>query len=228
MYQFIKKPTVQKKTCHGTSDKSQKKAVVHKPVPYTFASAQPVQCLMKKTGYDAKTFNQKARNTVFLYAEFNGTPVGKNGVFQTTTKKHAEENLIAFLENEMGQSLDGGKLFVILSTTPCSSLFGTTNKGEGCCEKLDKFITKYHIQFRLIAHHYYNPNMGYTLSDLDQSMWDFVQESFEGVDSKHGVGTFSSLGAMYAYFPEAEISKEYNGNDIIQLSMSKLKKCTGV
>ncbi len=116
---------------------------------------QPVQRLIAMTGLSQENYKKKLRTTVILYAELGGAPVGdNNGIFETTRGNHAEENLIAYLA-EAG--INSGELVIYLSTSPCSSEFGTRTDGEeGCQEKLETLNTG---DFNVTVHadHLYQP-----------------------------------------------------------------------
>lgn len=117
------------------------------------ATRSPVQLIRKKMGLSEDEYRTKLRTTVYLYAEYNGEPLGNNnGIFQTQSGSHAEENLISYIE---GRSLTGGTLMVYLSTSPCSSQYGTRDDGkEGCQEKLEK-LKNYGITVNVEADHLY-------------------------------------------------------------------------
>jgi hypothetical protein len=113
---------------------------------------QPIQRLMKKLGYDKETYRKKTMTTVFLYAEFDGKPIG---IFQTQKGQHAEENLIEYIAK---QGLQDGNLVVYLSTSPCSSVFCTREDGKkGCQERLEILEKKRNISIKVHADHLYQP-----------------------------------------------------------------------
>ncbi|GAA3591912.1 DUF4157 domain-containing protein [Flavivirga amylovorans] len=116
---------------------------------------QPVQRLMKKLDLDKTGYRKATMTTVFLYAEFNGKPVGANGLFKTEKGNHAEENLIAYI---IKLGLENGNLVVYLSTSPCSSTFCTRDDGKkGCQERLEGLKKDRNISIKVHADHLYQP-----------------------------------------------------------------------
>lgn len=82
-----------------------------------------------------------------LYAEHtNGKDVFPVIAWNSTTG-HAEENLLTYLNQN---KRTGGDLRIWLSTSPCSSTYGT---GTGCQEKLEKCG----MNVNVTADHYYQP-----------------------------------------------------------------------
>jgi Domain of unknown function (DUF4157)/APOBEC-like N-terminal domain len=127
-------------------------------VPFHLKSGQvTIQRLMKKMGIaDKNDYRNKCRSTVFLYAEFNGKQVGAgNGVYQTTKYDHAEANLISDIT---ASKLQNGNLVIWLSTSPCSSIFGSRDDSEqGCQEKLEALCKSHNIKLTVKADHLYQP-----------------------------------------------------------------------
>ena len=114
----------------------------------------PVQRIRAKLGVDAEKYKALLRSTVYLYAELDGTPVGENGIFKSDNKGHAEDSLIRAL-NEAGATQ--GSLVVYLSTSPCSSTFGTRDDGnDGCQEKLES-LNGLGFKVNVKADHLYQP-----------------------------------------------------------------------
>lgn len=92
-----------------------------------------IQCLMDKMGVDEATYKRKTMSKVYLFAQ---TDEQELGIFATTRDKHAEENLIDYIRSH---EIRGKNLTVYLSTSPCSSTFGTREDGKpGCQEKLEE------------------------------------------------------------------------------------------
>ncbi|MEA2875394.1 MAG: hypothetical protein QOF14_590 [Hyphomicrobiales bacterium] len=115
------------------------------------APSGPIQRLMKKLNIDKEQYTKLMRSTVVLYAEYESKPLG---VFQTTTGKHAEENLIDYIKR---QKLAKGKLEIYLSATPCSNTFCTREDGEkGCMERLEE-LNKEGFKIKVTADHLYQP-----------------------------------------------------------------------
>jgi hypothetical protein len=113
---------------------------------------QPVQRLMKKLGYNKEQYRKATMTTVFLYAEFNGIPIG---IFKTEKGNHAEENLI---EHIVKLGMKNGNLVVYLSTSPCSSIFCTREDGQkGCQERLEELKKNRNISIKVHADHLYQP-----------------------------------------------------------------------
>lgn len=89
------------------------------------------------------------RSTTVLSAELDGVDLG---LFKSYGGKHAEDTLIAYLK---GRKIKSGKLKINLSTSPCSSTFGTSKKEEGCQEELEALGGTFDIE--VIADHPYQP-----------------------------------------------------------------------
>ena len=113
--------------------------------------AKTIQLMMKKLGVDKEKYKQMLRSTVYLYAEYNGKEFG---IFQTTSGKHAEENLIDAI---IKAGLKDGNLTVYLSTSPCSSVFGTRCDGKKGCQEHLESLRDYGINVNVISDHLYQP-----------------------------------------------------------------------
>ena len=117
------------------------------------------QFIMKKHGFsDFKKFQQRMRNTVFLYAKYERPDKSKKKFLTNTTRgQHAEDNLIKQFESN--QLNKGGEMKVYLTATPCSSDYGTCQKKseKGCQERLKKLEKDRGVKVKVIAHHLYQP-----------------------------------------------------------------------
>ena len=147
--------------------------------------SQTIQCLMDKFSMDEIQYRNTLRSTVLLYAELNGVPVGPDGGrFKTTRFLHAEENLITYLSAPSVPS--GGSLVVYLSTSPCSSDFGTKkDDSEGCIEKLNKLKSKFSLSVK--ADHVYQPK------ELGEQERDLFGTGYTGMSSWGTVGAYSDF-----------------------------------
>jgi len=123
---------------------------------YSAQQQQPIQLICKKAGLSEENYRSKLRSTVILYAEIEGKPVGTDGVFKTSGSNHAEDNLIAKLKES---NISTGNLNIWLSTSPCSSVFGTRKDdcSEGCQEILEKLHTPPTFNVKVLADHLYQP-----------------------------------------------------------------------
>lgn len=110
-----------------------------------------------------------------LYAEHNdGTDIFP--VIAWNSKSgHAEENLLSCLEQN---NRTGGDLSIWLSTSPCSSTYGT---GTGCQEKLEDCG----MNVKVTADHYYQPK-GTGLEHPKQASIEAAKNSSIPIEIKEG------------------------------------------
>ncbi len=104
-----------------------------------------------------KNYDEIIRYQTVLYATLDGKPVGTDGgIFKSEgPDKHAEDNLILYLRHTHFPGK--GDLIIYLSTSPCSSTFGTRKgEGEGCLEKLEELSTMV-SSIHIYADHLYQP-----------------------------------------------------------------------
>ncbi len=119
----------------------------------SFRQTFAVQRIMKKLGLEKDAYRKKTMSTVYLFATFDGKDLG---IFHTEKVGHAEEMLVAKIK-ELG--LKDGKLVIYLSTSPCSSTFGTRDDGHlGCHEHLES-LSERGITVDVRADHLYQPQM---------------------------------------------------------------------
>lgn len=109
-------------------------------------------------GMSDDEYKRRCRSTVFLFAElvYNGTNLYP-GMFTNTSKKHAEENLLEYLQE---QNVTEGTLNIKLSTSCCSSTFGTTKEPErvGCLEQLEAYNRNNpNLTINIESDHLYQP-----------------------------------------------------------------------
>ncbi len=119
-------------------------------------SKAPYQRIMKATGKDMDTLRKEFRNTVYLVATFT-FPDGSNfqRVFNTTRDKHAEENLIDFINTNNYRNCH---LRIQINASPCSSEYGTRDDGHpGCQERLREMSAARNITLNVEADHPYQP-----------------------------------------------------------------------
>lgn len=107
---------------------------------------------------DEEKFKQLCRNMVFLcaYLNYNGSILNL-GMFTNTNKKHAEENLLDYLKEQM---VTEGTLDIYMSTSPCSSTFGTTKEEDriGCLELLENYLEENKgLEMNIYPDHPYQP-----------------------------------------------------------------------
>lgn len=178
------------------------------PSPISPNIDQPVQRIRNKTNLSDEEYRAKLRSTVILYAEINGNPVGKDGCFMTSGSNHAEDNLIAKL-NEL--KISTGDLKIWLSTTPCSSNFGTRKDdcSEGCQEKLQKLHNPPTFTVEVAADHLYQPK---ELADVERD------EGFKTAFSSASV-TYTSTYPLSVYKQPAwtENSLKSTNEDVAQM-----------
>jgi hypothetical protein len=120
------------------------------------AYSAPVQLILKKLNLTPDEYKKQMMTTVFLYAELDGQSLG---TFRSNNGNHAEDNLIAKI-NEMkskGELKNPKKLVIYLSTSPCSSVYGTCKEAgrKGCQEKLQELQKKLSLTIEVKADHLY-------------------------------------------------------------------------
>ena len=158
--------------------------------------AKTIQPMMKKLNVDKEKYKQMLRSTVYLYAEYDGKEFG---IFQTTSGKHAEENLIDAIIKDR---LKGGNLTVYLSTSPCSSVFGTRCDGKkGCQEHLESLRRDYGINVNVISDHLYQP----------QAVGVMEREC----EFPTGMASFSSAVTSSLDMKFSKLPKAYKDDDLI-------------
>lgn len=111
-----------------------------------------------EVGMSDVEYKRRCRSTVFLFAElvYNDTKLYP-GMFTNTAQKHAEENLLEYLQE---QDVTEGTLNIKLSTSCCSSIFGTTKEPEreGCLEQLEEYNRQHpNLTINIEADHLYQP-----------------------------------------------------------------------
>lgn len=120
-----------------------------------------LQCVAKAHGEKwPDPFKNRLRGTVFLVAELvdSGGKLKKTYISKTTPTKHAEGNLIDMATPDTAK---GDTLTIWLTTSPCSSEFGTREDGEdGCTELLNNATKSLGINIIVHSAHYYQPRIG--------------------------------------------------------------------
>lgn len=165
------------------------------------------QRIMMKTGLDQQKLKLAMRSTVYLYAELDGKPIGHNGIFMTSKENHAEENLIKYIYAE---DLRGKNLTIWLTTSPCSSTFGTRDDGHsGCQEQLERLANERALNLNAYCDHLYQP------ADL---------KSLESADVKGsgGMSSYASASTSRFNIKFHHLPKLMHDEDLLDSSASKV------
>lgn len=188
----------------------QHKGSDEEPLQGKFNISGTVQPLMDKMKVDKPTYMKKTMSTVYLYAEFDGTPLG---IFSTTSGKHAEENLIAEIER---LNLGNGTLVVYLSTSPCSSCFGTREDGQsGCQERLEGLASR---GIRVVVHadHLYQPkNTGQMEREIG------MPTGFSSLSSAYSSPFEMDFSRLPKKLHDSEMIDDVTGQPVAQLNAGK-------
>lgn len=161
----------------------------------------PIQRVMNKAGITNKQEQKlKLRTTVYLYAELDGNPVGSNGVFNSTTGAHAEQNLLNYLTS---MKLTGQTLKIWLTASPCSETFGT---GTGCNEALEKYQSDTGTNVEVEAAHLYQPK---TIQSME------VSNGYPSGFVSHGVASSSAVDTKIAHLPKTLQDEDMQSEDYV-------------
>lgn len=129
----------------------QQSRVISSEMKNKFIHSSVFQRLKKKTNLSDKEYKTKARNQVIVWATYDGKELGP---FFTSPGKHAEDNLI---NDIIKQDIKGEHLKIYISTSPCSSTYGTSKKNEGCHERIERELKHRFGDLHIYCDHLYQP-----------------------------------------------------------------------
>lgn len=164
-----------------------------------------IQCLMDKMRVDETTYKKMTMSKVYLFAQ---TDEEELGIFATTRDKHAEENLIDYIRSH---PIRGRNLTVFLSTSPCSSTFGTREDGKpGCQEKLEE-LEELGFTLSVRPDHLYQPS---SIGVMERSI------GFPAGLSSYSSAITSSFDIKFSHLPKSFHEDQLidTGGSVAQLS----------
>lgn len=129
----------------------QQSRVISSEMKNKFIHSPVFQRLKYVTGLSDEEYRNKTRNQVIVWATYDRKELGP---FFTSPGNHAEDNLI---NDIIKQDIKGKHLKIYISTSPCSSTYGTSKKNEGCQERIESELKPRFKDLHIYCDHLYQP-----------------------------------------------------------------------